>query len=151
MFFVQPSRRSYNWLKVKKDYLEGMGDSCDLVPIGAYIGKGKRTGVYGGYLLACYDDESGCYQSVCKVSKQFCYSPISHVQMFIQIGTGFSDENLKTFTTTLEKHKLPDKPKHYSVTDNPNIVPDVWLDAVQVWEIKAADLSLSPGKLLLIF
>jgi ATP-dependent DNA ligase len=39
----EPSRRSLNWLKVKKDYLAGMTDSCDLVPIGAYYGKGKRS------------------------------------------------------------------------------------------------------------
>lgn len=120
----EPSRRSLNWLKLKKDYLDGLGDSFDLVPIGAYHGRGKRTGVYGAYLLACYDEDSEEYQSVCK------------------IGTGFSDEDLQTLSASLNKHKLEGgKASNYIVTDQ--LKCDVWFDAVQVWEVKAADLSKS--------
>jgi DNA ligase-1 len=70
-----PSKRSFNWLKLKKDYLEtGLGDSVDLVVVGADHGQGKRTGWFGSFLLACWNDDIECFQTICKV------------------GTGFSDE-----------------------------------------------------------
>jgi len=122
----EPSRRSLNWLKIKKDYLQGMTDSCDLVPIGAYYGKGKRAGVYGAYLLACYNEEDEEYQSVCK------------------LGTGFSDEALATHTETLNKHRLDAPRPYYRVPETSALTCDVWFEPCQVWEVLAADLSISP-------
>merc|ERR1712232_390652 len=119
-----PSKRSLNWLKLKKDYIDGTGDSIDVVPIGAFYGKGKRHGAYGAFLLAIYNGEEEEFQTVCKA------------------GTGFSDEDLKTHYEFFKSRTMPKPESTYNVDSK--MTPDVWLEPVQVWEIKAADLSISP-------
>jgi len=120
----EPSKRSLNWLKLKKDYMDGLGDSMDVVPIGAWYGKGKRTGKYGAFLLAIYDQDSEEFQTVCKA------------------GTGFSDKDLDDHYAFFKEKIIKGPESNYNVHDS--LKPDVWLEPCQVWEIKAADLSISP-------
>lgn len=120
----EPSKRSRNWLKLKKDYLEGIGDTLDLVVLGAYHGRGKRTTFYGGYLLGCYNPDSEEYETVCK------------------LGTGFSDENLEAFYNQLSQTVISEPKGYYKYADS--ATPDVWFEPTTVWEILAADFSLSP-------
>ncbi|ADM11115.1 DNA ligase [Encephalitozoon intestinalis ATCC 50506] len=118
-----PSQRSNKWIKIKKDYLEGMSDSLDLVVMGAYYGKGKRAGFYGGFLLGVYNDEEEKFEALCK------------------IGTGFDDNILSRLYEQLSSN-LCSAPKNYSYKES--VKPDVWVEAKYVWEVKAAGLSLSP-------
>ncbi|WCJ41591.1 DNA ligase 1 [Euphorbia peplus] len=120
----EPSKRSLNWLKLKKDYMDNIGDSLDLVPIAAFHGRGKRTGCYGAFLLACYDSSKDEYQSICK------------------IGTGFSDQMLEERSNSL-RSRVISKPKSY-YRYGEKAEPDVWFEPCEVWEVKAADLTISP-------
>ena len=75
------------------------------------------------YLLACFDADTDEFQSMYK------------------IGTGFSDEDLQTLSAALNEHAVECMPSFYSVADG--LESDVWFEPVQVWEVKAADLSQS--------
>ena len=114
--------RGSNWLKLKREYRNELGDSLDLVVIGAFFGKGRRTGKYGTLLLATYNDDEDTFPSICKV------------------GTGFTDENLDQFYQILSNKVILKK--------NPRIKSemeaDVWFEPELVIEIVASEITLSP-------
>jgi DNA ligase 1 len=114
--------RGSNWLKLKREYRNELGDSLDLIVIGAFFGKGRRTGKYGTLLLATYNDEEDTFPSICKV------------------GTGFTDENLDQFYQILSSK--------VTLKKNPRIISemeaDVWFEPELVIEIVASEITLSP-------
>ena len=61
---------------------------CVCIYIGAWQGRGKRTGGLGAFLLAAHNAETGDFETVCK------------------LGTGFSDEQLESFTAMLMPFKV---------------------------------------------
>uniref|UniRef100_A0A803M488 ATP-dependent DNA ligase family profile domain-containing protein n=1 Tax=Chenopodium quinoa TaxID=63459 RepID=A0A803M488_CHEQI len=117
------SKRADTWLKVKRDYMDGMGDSLDLVPIGAWHGNGRKAGWYSPFLMACYNPDTEEFESLCRVM------------------TGFTDAFYKEMKEFLSGDKILIKKPLYYRTDE---VPDMWFSAEMVWEIRGADLTVSP-------
>ena len=114
--------REFNWIKLKREYRSELADTLDLVIIGAFYGKGKRTGKYGTYLLAAYDNKKDLFESISKV------------------GTGFTDEDLDKFQQLLNQYKI----EHVHSRVNSNIETDVWFLPQVVIEIIASEITLSP-------
>ncbi len=114
--------REFAWIKLKREYRSELTDTIDLPIIGAFHGKGRRTGRYGTYLLGAYDDKRGLFTSIAKV------------------GTGFSDEDLKKIPKLLKPLETHVKPQNVES----KIVPDVWFRPQLVIETIASELTLSP-------
>lgn len=118
-----PSKRTDAWLKVKKDYVEGLNDSLDLVPIGAWHGNGRKAGWYSPFLMACYNPETEEFQSVCRVMSGFSDA------FYIEMKEFFSGDRI-----------LAKKPPYYRTVE----APDMWFSPEVVWEIRGADFTISP-------
>jgi len=114
--------RGWRWIKYKRDYKSEMADTVDLVVIGGFHGRGRRSGTYGALLVAAYNPDKDCFESVCKV------------------GSGFTDADLAELPRILDKYKVPTKPKNV-VTE---MEPDVWFEPKVVMEVIGAELTLSP-------
>ena len=90
--------------------------------MGAFFGKGRRTGKYGTLLVATYNDDEDTFPSICKV------------------GTGFTDESLDQLYQILSSK--------VTLKKNPRIVSemkaDVWFEPELVIEIVASEITQSP-------
>lgn len=72
---VYECKRSKSWIKLKEV------NECDLIIKGWYPGEGKREGFIGGFIC---EDQSG--------------------QLKVKIGSGFTDEDLKTLSAQADSH-----------------------------------------------
>lgn len=70
-------KRTSAWLKLKKDYVLGLGDSLDLVPIGAWHGNGRKAAWWSPILLAIWEENTSQFVGVCK-----CMSGMFSLQFY---------------------------------------------------------------------
>ncbi len=115
--------RKFAWIKLKRSYKGELQDSVDVVIVGYYKGKGKRTQFgLGGLLTAVYDQENDLFKTIAKV------------------GTGMSEEMLKELEKRLSKIAVKKK----SARVISELEPDVWCSPQYVIEVRADEITKSP-------
>jgi DNA ligase-1 len=114
--------RKFAWIKLKKSYGE-LADSVDAVIVGYYLGKGAREEFkFGGVLAAVRNDETGALETIAK------------------IGGGFTEDEMTSLESALEKLKTKKKPRGVSS----KLVPDFWVEPKIVITVAADEITLSP-------
>ncbi|MEM2901214.1 MAG: ATP-dependent DNA ligase [Candidatus Bathyarchaeia archaeon] len=118
----QAGARGWVWIKYKRSYKAEIADTFDLVPVGAFKGRGRRAGSYGALLMAAYDKEKDVFETVCK------------------LGSGFTDADLESLPERFKEYVRPER--HPRV--NSLMEPDVWFSPTLVMEVAADEITLSP-------
>ncbi|MCL2172469.1 MAG: ATP-dependent DNA ligase [Candidatus Bathyarchaeota archaeon] len=118
----QAGNRGWLWIKYKRDYKSEMTDTCDLVVVGAFHGRGKRAGAYGALLLASYNPEKDMFETTTKC------------------GTGFTEKDIADLHKMLQSYVIVRR--HTRVLSM--MEADVWFEPVVVLEVLGAEVTLSP-------
>ena len=116
------SRNGSGWVKLKKDYIDGMCDTLDCVVVGAWAGTGRKVGLFSPF-LCCVRNSDGEFESICRVMS-------------------LTDEMYKAKFEKWNGEGLAEE-KPAGVVTNENC--QFWFEpeTYEVWEIKGADLTLS--------
>jgi DNA ligase-1 len=120
--FYQAGARGWLWIKYKRSYKAEVQDTFDLVPVGAFAGRGRRAGSYGALLMAVYNPGTDVFETLCK------------------LGSGFKDEDLVDLPRIMKEYVI--KNKHPRV--NSLMQPDFWFSPSMVLEVAADEITLSP-------
>ena len=115
--------RGWSWIKLKRDYRTELADTVDLVVVGAYAGRGRRTGTFGAVLLAAYDPDAEQYRTVGRC------------------GAGFSDADLAALPQRLAPFQRPER----TARVDSRVPADVWFEPAVVIEVLSAELTVSPN------
>ncbi|MCF7899969.1 ATP-dependent DNA ligase [Candidatus Babeliales bacterium] len=120
-----PGKRNANWIKLKYQAADKLNDTIDVVVLGYYPGKGKRSqfGI-GAFLVGIFNPRTESYETVAKV------------------GTGLTDVQWVEFKKRCDALKVSSKPK--TVHCDKSLEPMVWVEPSMVCEVLADNVTLSP-------
>jgi DNA ligase-1 len=113
--------RGFLWIKLKG--LEGgkLKDTVDVVLIGAFYGRGRRSGVYGTYLGAVYDQKNDQFIA------------------FTRIASGWTDDIMEDLMKRVNPIEQSTKPQNVVCEDK----PDIWLRPEIIIEIIGDEITIS--------
>lgn len=120
-------RKGWKWVKIKEE--EGssgkLKDTLDLVVMGYYFGRGKRSqfGV-GAFLVGVLNDKQ-------------------ELKTIAKIGTGLTDDQFKELKNRVDLLEVTSKPEIYTVEKI--LFPDIWVKPELVVEIAADEITKSPS------
>lgn len=123
----QSGRKGWGWVKIKES--EGssgkLKDTLDVVVMGYYYGRGKRSDFgIGAFLVGVLNEKQ-------------------EVKTIAKIGTGLSDEQFKELKKRSDALEVDQQPKQYEV--HKSLIPDVWMQPELVVEVAADELTKSPN------
>ncbi|KAJ3226677.1 DNA ligase (ATP) [Clydaea vesicula] len=75
----KPSSRGEDWLKLKADYMDSIGDNLDLLIVGGSWGEGRRGGKLSNFLLAVFDEDRKKFISVGKCGSGYNYQELDEI------------------------------------------------------------------------
>lgn len=123
----QSGRKGWSWVKIKE--AEGtsgkLSDTLDVIVMGYYFGRGKRTDFgAGSFLVGLLDAKSDKIVTIAKV------------------GSGLSDDELRQMKERCDKLAVKEQPATYDV--HKMLIPDVWCQPDLVVEVAADEITTSP-------
>lgn len=116
--------RKWAWIKLKRSYKGELSDTLDVVIVGYYKGRGKRSQFgLGGILVAVYDPDEDTFRTIAKV------------------GSGFTEEQLAEMKRILDEITVPRRPARVVSF----LEPDVWVEPKYVITVTADEITRSPN------
>ncbi|NPA76867.1 MAG: ATP-dependent DNA ligase [Candidatus Diapherotrites archaeon] len=116
--------RKWSWIKLKRSYRGELSDTIDVVILGYYKGRGKRSQFgLGGILVGVYDPDEDSFKTIAKV------------------GSGFTEEQLVEMKKLLDDIAVSHRPARVSAF----LEPDVWVEPRYVITVTADEITRSPN------
>eukprot|EP00727_Mastigamoeba_balamuthi_P008071 m51a1_g3885 putative dna ligase 4 (896) ;mRNA; r:52842-56103 len=129
-----PGERRDRWVKIKPEYVDGVGDDLDLLIVGGYFGKGdRRGGTISHFLVGVAPAREGL-------------EPPAAFLSLGKVGSGYSDAELRQLQEELRQHWRHFRPEAppgcLQLAEGLKERPDVWIEPQRsrVVRVKAAQL-----------